>query len=217
MKWFWFLCIGFLSCGQKSSPAGQENQDSSFRANNGNKSTDTANKTLTPVNASQLIVPGEGIGKIWLGTEASNLGALLGPPAMSDAAMGKAWLTWKGKRDEHNNAAELNVFTAYKDDSLQQKTVQQIRTTSPAFSTAGGLHVYSTLEAIRAEFPGMKKRAQYNEDGRDIVIYDAQQEGIAFELATANEQQICTGILIYPKGKDVTHWYRLLHPGMQLY
>ena len=49
------------------------------------------------------------------------------------------------------------------------------------------------------------------------MIYDEQEEGIAFELASANGQQICTGILVHEKGKDVTEAYRFLHPAMKFY
>ena len=167
--------------------------------------------------AEWRIVPGESIGKIKLGADADGLEKILSKPDASNAAMGKAWLTWKGKRDEHNNATELNVYTTYKDSTMQEKTVQQVRTTSSSFSTAEGLRVYASLEEISAKFPGIKKRARYNKDGRDIFIYDEKKKGIAFEIAKANDQQICTGIIVHPKGKDVTEIYISLHPGMKLY
>jgi hypothetical protein len=219
MKWFSFLCICFLSCGQNNEQAKT------------NTHTDTTGPQTTPKNsyddsitqkaeqmdAEWLIVPGESIGRIKLGTDAAGLEKILHKPDLSNAAMGKAWLTWKGKRDEHNNATELNVYTTYKDSTMQEKTVQQIRTTSSSFSTADSLHVYASLEEISAKFPGIKKRARYNEDGRDIIIYDDKKRGIAFEIAGANKQQICTGIIVHPKGKDVTEIYISLHPGMKLY
>lgn len=100
---------------------------------------------------------------------------------------------------------------------MRQKTVQQIRTTSSYFSTTNNIHVYSSLNDIKQQFPNSKKVAQYKDDGRTIVLYDEQQQGIAFEIATANNQQICTGIIIHKKGKDVTDVYIYLHPDMQRY
>jgi hypothetical protein len=100
---------------------------------------------------------------------------------------------------------------------MRQKTVQQIRTTSSYFSTANNIHVYSSLNEIQQQFPDSKKVAQYKDEGRTIVIYAEQQKGIAFEIATANMQQICTGIIIHEKGKDVTAVYMYLHPDMQRY
>lgn len=155
--------------------------------------------------------------KISIGTDAAELETVLGKPDLSDAAMGKAWLTWKGKKDEHNNATELNIYTTYKDSTMRQKTVQQIRTTSALFSTDGGLRVYSSLETIRKEFPGIRKLAHYSEEGREIVIYDEIKKGIAFEITPAGQQQICTGIIIHKKGSPVTDVYAFLHPGLALY
>lgn len=126
-------------------------------------------------------------------------------------------LPWKGRRDEHNNATELNVYTTYKDSTMNEKTVQQVRTTSSFFTTANNIHVYSSLSEIRQAFPLIQKSASYNEDGRNIHIYDVINEGIAFEVADAGSQQICTGIIVHQKGKKVTEIYIMLHPGMKLY
>ena len=122
-----------------------------------------------------LIVAGESVGKITLGTDASTLQSTLGKPDMSDAAMGKAWTTWYGKkRDEHNNKTELNIYTAYKDTSMREQTVQQIRTTSSFFTTADSMHVYSSLDDIKNKY-AVKKSAQYKSEGRTINIYDDKQ------------------------------------------
>ena len=44
-----------------------------------------------------LVVPGRSLGNITLGANASTLAAL-GPATFSDAAMQKAWSTWRGSR-----------------------------------------------------------------------------------------------------------------------
>lgn len=216
MKWFSLLCICFISCGQNTEPPKTNIHADTTGSTHKKNDDDSIVQKTEHMDVEWRLVPGESIGKIKLGTNAAGLEQILGKPDASNAAMGKAWLTWKGKRDEHNNATELNVYTTYKDSTMQEKTVQQIRTTSSSFSTADGLHVYASLEEIRAKFPGIKKRAHYSEGGRNFVIYDEEKSGIAFEIAEANNQQICTGIIVHQKGKDVTEIYISLHPGIRM-
>jgi hypothetical protein len=193
---------------QKQDTAGVNN-DTTIVNNN-----TTANSPATESNA--VLIAGESVGKISLGTDASTLQSILGKPDMSDAAMGKAWTSWYGKkRDEHNNKTELNVYTAYKDTSMREQTVQQIRTTSSFFVTADSIHVYSSLDDIKNKY-AVKKAAQYkSSDGRAITLYDDKKDGIAFEIAPANTQNICTGIIIHPKNKSVNDIYIMLHPDMK--
>ena len=162
------------------------------------------------------IVPGTSIGKITIGASAANLEEMLGPPALSDAAMGKAWLTWKGKRDEHNNQTELNIFTSYRDEKMDEKIVRLIRTTSQEFSTPDNIHVYASLEQIKKQFHDVEPTLRYqHQDKRYITIFEAKQQGIAFELSNAAQQQICIGIIIYEKGSNLADIYRTLQPGLK--
>lgn len=173
------------------------------------------NANVENTGGNPLIIAGESVGKVSLGTDASTLQNILGKPDMSDAAMGKAWTSWYGKkRDEHNNKTELNIYTAYKDTSMREQTVQQIRTTSSFFITTDSVHVYSSLDDIKNKY-AVKKSAQYNSDGRLITIYDDKQKGIAFETAGANNQNICIGIIIHQKNKSVNDIYIMLHPDMK--
>lgn len=215
MKRFLIICICFISCQQNNKGTTKETDTTNKIATTATTITDTAAEKEKSIAADRLIVPGESIGKTHLGMDAALLQDLLGKPDMSDAAMGKAWLTWRGKRDEHNNVPQLNIYTTYKDSTMREKTVQQIRSTSSYFSTQNKIHVYSSLKEITQLFPDIKKAAQYNDDGRNVVIYDEQQQGIAFEIASANEQQICTGIIVHKKGENVTAVYMFLHPDMQ--
>jgi len=212
MKALLVFCILLASCQNNSTT--ETDPDTTHQQVDHSDSNTTSK--VNPPDSNYLIVAGERIGKVKIGEDVSSL-EVLGRPDISDAAMGKAWLTWKGKRDEHNNATELNVYTTYKDNTMRQKTVQQIRTTSSDFSTSQNNHVYSSLSEIEKEFPSLKKAASFNEDGRDIVVYDAVKEGIAFEIASAGQQKICTGIIVHEKGRDVTEIYIMLHPGMKRY
>ncbi|HEX5152500.1 MAG TPA: hypothetical protein VFW07_13715 [Parafilimonas sp.] len=163
--------------------------------------------TQNNIEANKTIIPGESIGKAVLNTDAANLETEFGKPDMSDAAMGKAWLTWYGKKDEHNNKTELNIYTTYKDTSMQEKTVQQIRTTSSFFSTENNVRVYSSLNEIKKAFPAIQNLNKLQGSNRNIFLYDDVQNGIAFEIADANDQKICTAITVHIKGKKVADIY----------
>jgi hypothetical protein len=215
MKRILVASLIFIGCNPQGSQSDQSAQDTVSKQVNVHPIDSTSHKPA-PDNEF-LIVPGVSIGKISLGTDASHLQDLLGKPDMSDAAMGKAWLTWNGKRDEHNNATELDIFTTYKDNSMREKTVHQVRTTSAAFATQNGSKVYASFEKIQSEFPGIRKTAGYKDDSRQIQIYDDRENGISFEFAEAGRELICTGIIIHEKGKSVLDIYRTKHPEMKIY
>ena len=157
-----------------------------------------------------LIVPGERLGHLTLGLNADSVEPLLGMPDASDAAMGKAWLTWKGKENS-SKPTQLQIYTTYKDTSMSVKTVQQIRTTSPFFKTSTGLHVGSTLALLKATFPQLQKTGTYTEGGLHYQLYDAVAAGIAFEM----KEGVCTGILVHLKGRRADDIYIMLHPDMK--
>jgi len=214
MKWIIAICMLCMACNQSSQQRRtQVKNDSPGSLSVGKNPMDTI-----PVRSpDHMIMPGKSIGWVGLGTEASALEHLLGRPDLSDAAMGKAWLTWKGKRDLHNHLPELNIYITYRDNSMREKIVRQIRTTSPDFSTEKGLSVYSSYDKLRKDFPGIKKVASYQEDGREILLFDDRDQGIAFEIAIAGKERICTGIIVHEKGKGVNDIYITLHPEMKIY
>lgn len=180
--------------------------------------TDTAVAEKPAIPPDKLVSAGKGIGKIDLGSNADQLEKLLGKPDFSDAAMGKAWLTWYSKRkDEHNNRNELNIYTTYADSTMLTKTVKQIRVTSPFYITADSLQVYNDLASIQQVYPDIVFEGKYKEQqgGRMIHLYDAIAQGIAFEVAEANEQRICIGIIVHEPGKKATDIYITLHPDMK--
>ena len=171
-----------------------------------------ADTAYTTIQSDRAIIPGKRIGKTFLLEDAERLSKILGKPDYSDAAMGKAWLTWFGKkRDEHNNRTELNVYTTYKDTSMTSKVVKQIRTTSSWFVLKNNIHVYSDFSAVQNAFPGLEYSGKYRDGDREIKLYDDIRQGIAFEIVTANRQQICIGIIIHEPGDPVTATYIPLH------
>ena len=211
------ICISiatllFACNSNKTPPEGKINDTvaniASTDSSNSNAKNDSIALTAeNNVEANKLIVAGESIGKAVLNTDAANLETEFGKPDMSDAAMGKAWLTWYGKKDEHNNKTQLDIYTTYKDTSMREKSVQQIRTTSSFFSTDNNVHVYSSLNEIRKAFPAIQKLNKLPDNNRDIFVYDDVQSGIAFEIADANGQKICTAIIVHIKGKKVSDIY----------
>lgn len=174
---------------------------------------DGVHATQTPaIPRAQLIEPGKQLGNTPLGEDVEVLIQRLGGPDLADAAMGKEWLTWKGGKDEHNNHTELNIYATYADSTMMRKTVQQIRTTSSYFKTSDGLGVYSAYADLLAQFPKLKKVGSYEADGRTITIYDARDKGIAFELAPAGAEQICTGVILHEPGQNVLDIYLYWRP-----
>jgi hypothetical protein len=197
-----FLALAALgACQEQTKSPGAAAEPSDSVATNAPADTSTSS---TP--ADKLIVAGKQIGNIVLGLPADSLQPMLGKPDRSDAAMGKAWLSWYGKnRDEHNNRISLDIYTAYADSTMEKRTVQQARSTSTEFATARGIKVYNDLATIKQQYPNMEFAGRYKELNNDRVfsLYDDRAGGIAFEIVEANQQQICIGILVHYPGKKV--------------
>ena len=213
MRYLLLIAIIIQGCSNETQP-GAGALDTTVSEATGNASTGF---TAQQAKNDSLIIPGTRMGNIVIGADASSLETLLGKPTLSDAAMGKAWLNWQGKTDEHNNPTEVNIFTDYKDSSMSAKEVKLVHATSSANGTEKNVHVYSSLDSISLAYPALVKTATYkHRDGRDIAIYASKAQGIAFEVVSAGEQTICIGIIIYEKGKELTDIYRLRHPQMKV-
>jgi hypothetical protein len=163
------------------------------------------------VNSRLLIVPGKSIGNISLGQNAGNLEAVLGKPDLSDAAMGKAWLTWFSKVSDTVTGNELNIYTEYKDDEMREKVVRQIRVTSNEFQTNDNLRTGMSLDDISKIYPEIKLVGKYDTNTNyPVSVYDVRDHGVAFET----ENNICTGIIVHTKGENVSDTYITFHPDM---
>lgn len=207
--------ISLIACNNNTSTQVSVTNDTNIVSNKTNSAVDTVHSDSTHVDSvmnnltlNNTIVPGERIGKIEIGMSDRSLEPLLGKPDASDAAMGKAWLTWYGKKpDEHNNKTQLNVYTSYRDTGMRDKSVQQIRTTSSFFKATQDVHVYASLDNIRKVFSGIKKVQQSTSDEKRFTIYDDINNGIAFEIVDANGEKICRAIFVHIKGKGVRDIY----------
>jgi hypothetical protein len=184
---------------------------------NGKKETDetdfvAADSVDTPaINQRLLVIPGQSIGNIALEQNADKLEAILGKPDLSDAAMGKAWLTWFSKVSDTVTGNELNIYTEYKDNELRGKVVRQIRITSDEFKTKDGIKTGKSLDEISKVYPGIKLIGKYDTNTNyPVSVYDVIEEGIAFEV----ENNVCTGIIVHKKGQKVAEEYITFHPDM---
>ncbi|TZF84829.1 hypothetical protein FW774_07575 [Pedobacter sp. BS3] len=170
------------------------------------KQTDEQHQQTAVTDSDKLIIPGKKIGKITLGMDASGLEKLLGKPDLSDAAMGKAWLTWLSDSSARN-PNELNIYTTYSDSTMSNKVVKQIRITSHDFTTPTGIHTGVQYKLLTTY--SLQKLATY----QDIAVYDDIKEGIAFETG---QDSIVHSIIIHQPGTKVTDVYSYLHPEMKI-
>jgi len=115
-------------------------------------------KTVIPENKidpTLLIVPGESIGLTSLGQSAATL-AKLGRADLSDAAMGKAWMSWYSKKaDTDGFKSELMIKTSYKDSSMNEKVIKEIRINSADFKTKEGNGKGQDLAKLKLAFPDL--------------------------------------------------------------
>ena len=167
------------------------------------------------VSENLVIAPGEKIGNTMIGANAETLKDL-GQPDLSDAAMGKAWMSWLSK-NPNNPGTELMVSTGYKDSEMKEKTIKEIRVNSPDFKTSGGNGVGYTILDIVEEFPNIKATTAYSNSktGQEVEVFDDQVSGIAFEIQK-EVPKICIAIIIHEKDKPVRVDYTVLHTEFQL-
>ncbi|MDO7853288.1 hypothetical protein [Hymenobacter convexus] len=135
-----------------------------------------------------LVVPGRSIGTVAIGTDPLKSLAALGPPTHTEGALGESWNTWVGKETvAGNRPSQLDVYWARPAGaapSSKARTVQLIRTTSPAFQLANGLHIGSPVADIAPLYPRHDKAFNLQlgtEEPRSLL--DAPFDGIGFELS----------------------------------
>ena len=185
------------------------------KENNDSDVTEVSADSLSnsQVNDRLLIVGGNRIGNIGLEGKADELNAILGKPDLSDSAMGKAWLTWFSKVSDSITGHELNVYTEYKDNSMMEKVVRQIRITSDEFETAEGIKTGMVLdEIVRLTRGKLTLVGKYDTTTpTPISVFDNIGQGIAFEI----EDNVCVGIIVHSKEEPVSEEYISFHPDMK--
>ncbi|NRF40854.1 hypothetical protein [Pedobacter foliorum] len=162
-----------------------------------------------------MIVPGKSIDKVFLGQDMSEVFKILGNPSDGDAAMGKSWGIWYLRDSTDTKKGELSVYSSYKNNSMSTKDVKQIVVSATNYRTDKGLRIGVSLDEIKAVFPDVKKAAVYlNTAKKDsLVVYDAENEGIAFDVRNKGDHFFTTAITVHPKNVSVNSTYLTIHPG----
>ena len=187
------LCAAGLiysACG----PKGQQQNPSATDS--------TAVTAAAPLTDKALIVPGESVGPIHLNDADSTLLDQLGEPDYSDAAMGKAVLAWYTTGD--SPAYPVSIFTARDMGNDETARIQQIRITSPYYTTSEGICASSSLAQISAEYSTEQVEA-YEKDGQQYAVLDTKQ-GIAFEVSPNDS---CVAIIVYQPGAGTSSYLPL--------
>lgn len=160
-------------------------------------------ETTDSVLKEQLIVPGKSVGKLFLGQDMQEIGTILGKPEDGDAAMGKAWGIWK----------DIAIFSSYKDTSMTSKDVKQIVVSGTGYRTSQGITTGSSLEAIKLVYPKLKQAAVYTKGKDTLWIYDAVEDGIAFDLKRSGKDLQSSAITVHRPKEPVNSTYLTIHPG----
>lgn len=162
-----------------------------------------------------IIVPGKSIDKIALGQDIQEVFKLLGKANDGDAAMGKAWGIWYLKDSTGTKKGELSVYSSYKDTTMMAKDVKQVVVSAANYRTDKGLRVGVSLDEIKSVFPNVKKASLYVHAIKkdSLIVYDAEGEGIAFDVRSKGGHFFTTAITVHPKNVSVNSTYLTIHPG----
>lgn len=174
---------------------------------------DTIPKTK-PINLQ--IIPGQSIGNVSLEQNTNEL-SFLGEPDLSDAAMGKAWLTWYSTNSKLvSGKSEINIYTTYKNNEMKEKVVRQIRITSPDFKTDSGIRVGMTFSQVQKTIANLDYIGHFKNPGTtdNVELYDVTAIGIAFEILNNGSEKTCTAIIVHPIDRKVTEEYQYFHPDL---
>lgn len=187
-----FTLLGFTyaACGPGGQRQSQEQLDTTADTESGHISGDI------------LLIPGESAGDIHLFESDSSLLETLGKPDYSDAAMGKALLVWHAGGDSVRYP--LSVFTARDMGNDETARIQQIRITSPFYTTAEGICASSTLDEIANHYQ-TEPVETYEHDGQLYTVHDSKQ-GIAFEVGPDDR---CVAVIIHSRDADATSYLPL--------
>lgn len=172
---------------------------------------DTTN--VNDVDEKLLIVPGESIGRYALGQNIKAIDSMKGKPDFSDAAMGKAWAIWYGKKSTGGKRNEIAIFSGYSDSTMSGKSVKQIRVISDKFETVDGLNNGNLLSNFTMKYSDFAHVSTYvNPKLHDTIkVYDSKSHGIAVEFL----RDISRAITIHEKGKPLNDSYYTLKPELK--
>ena len=202
-----------LSCNQNKTSNPNLNATDSIEvqdADISNKQSDVVSKIR--ISSDVLIIPGKSIGSTNLLDDAATL-EKFGKPAYSDAAMGKAWMSWTGSGlDALRNKASLAVYVTYNDSDMSNQVIKRIRVTSPDFKTAEGVNTGMTFIEITRIYSKLEldSKMSNSEFSKESIFYILKDAGISFEFQNINNSEICTAIAIASADEISNHPYLML-------
>lgn len=193
------VALFLISCNQnKKIEISSDNTDSIAITSASNFDSQTDSKTVSATTSDFLIMQGKSIGGTKLLDDTDSL-EKFGEPFYSDAAMGKAWLLWKGSgMDVLGNKATLAVYVTYNGSDMSKQVVKRIRVTSADFKTVEGAHTGMTFEEIEKLIPNLQKNSKMSnsEFAKGTSFYIPINSGICFEFKMVKNIEICTAIAI---------------------
>jgi hypothetical protein len=191
-------CCILFSCNSNSSKKIKLNSDSLL---------------VDDIEAKLLIVPGKSIGRYYLGQNMLQVDSLKGKPDAGDAAMGKAWSIWYGKKSTIGKRNEIAIYSGYADSAMKNKAVKQIRVISSRFETADGLNNGNLLSNFQVKYPDFLLVATYLDTalGDTIQVFDSKAKGISVEFL----RDISRAITVHAKGKALDESYYTMRPELK--
>jgi len=163
--------------------------------------------------ANDTIVPGKSIGNIRLNETTAEVMAAMGNPDSSNSPAGTI-MRWFSAPTGKGTDTSMNSITLYAPGKSTAKgeegKVKSIRVTSPYYKTAEKVSCGSTLTFIKMHYPSLKNSTLAFKDktGSQVLIYDAVNDGITFEI---NEATKCAGITIHEPGKKASETYMSIY------
>lgn len=165
--------------------------------------------------ANDTIVPGKSIGNTGLGATTGEVTAAMGKPDSTNSA--GTLMSWFSKPTGKAGDTSLNSITVFASATPSAKAgegkIKHIRITSPYYKTPEKVSCGSTLTFIKMHYPSLKNSSLAFKDktGGDVLIYDAINDGIAFEI---NEATKCAGITVHEPGKKALEIYTSVYGGI---
>ena len=146
------------------------------------------------------VIAGQSAGEFRLGQEVekSGLSDYFGPANSVDAATCKSWSMWFPQEDQ-----EIDVYAACDSALNMQKSIQLIRLAGIAFISDKELTEKSDVQHVKRLYPAALEEEYRDREGREVVLYDAVDSGIAFEVA---ENKI-RSVILHAPGKKVSDYY----------
>ena len=158
----------------------------------------SAQAQATPDN--RRIVPGERIGRIFLGDSKAAVRRRLGVPfANFNLGSGLTSEVWRGSnRPDTGGYYTLEVV-------YRRGVVRQIETTNPVFKTTSGFDIDDSLASWKRRL-GTARVREFTYPAKDDQLkqyHDWRSTGIAMELVQEGEEMVRETIIVHPRGVSV--------------